>query len=196
MPWLHPSRLGPRSKRWIPMQTRIPFPARRRLAPLLAPALLAAALGCSEDAESPTAPEAAGPALAAIAALSFRQMSAGGTRAPRSRLVRPGSLGRGGGTRRPRYSRAAGSQSEQKERAGASNGIRVCMGIHLLLRGPSRLGWSHGAAAHRRLREASRTCSAVKRISSGTLRRARIGGAHGSGTWHTDCNPATTALVA
>ena len=60
------------------MQTRILFPARRRLAPLLAPALLAAALGCSEDAESPTAPEAAGPAITATAALSFRQMSAGG----------------------------------------------------------------------------------------------------------------------
>jgi alpha-tubulin suppressor-like RCC1 family protein len=72
------------------MQTRTPSPgatpgspaycrpSRRRLGPLLAPALLAAALGCSEDAESPTAPEAAGPAIAATAALSFRQVSAGG----------------------------------------------------------------------------------------------------------------------
>ena len=60
------------------MQTRIPFPARRRLAPLLAPALLAAALGCSEDAESPTGPGSAAPALTATAALSFRQVSACG----------------------------------------------------------------------------------------------------------------------
>jgi alpha-tubulin suppressor-like RCC1 family protein len=71
------------------MQSRTPFPgaalgppvyrwhAGRRLAPLLAPALLAAALGCSEDAESPTAPESAAPALAAAAPLSFRQVSAG-----------------------------------------------------------------------------------------------------------------------
>jgi alpha-tubulin suppressor-like RCC1 family protein len=49
----------------------------RRLVPVLAPALLTVALGCSEDAESPTAPESAAPALAA-AALSFRQVSAGG----------------------------------------------------------------------------------------------------------------------
>jgi len=51
----------------------------RRLASVLAPALVAAALGCGEDAQSPTAPEP-GPALATTAAqaLAFRQMSAGG----------------------------------------------------------------------------------------------------------------------
>jgi len=50
----------------------------RRLAPVLAPALVLAALGCREDAESPTAPEPE-PALAttATAALTFRQVSAG-----------------------------------------------------------------------------------------------------------------------
>ena len=49
----------------------------RTLAPLLAAGLLAA-LGCREDAESPTAPESA-PALAttAIPALAFYQVSAG-----------------------------------------------------------------------------------------------------------------------
>jgi alpha-tubulin suppressor-like RCC1 family protein len=53
----------------------------RRLAGVLAPALLLAALGCREDAESPTAPKS-GPALditPAHAALSFRQVSAGGS---------------------------------------------------------------------------------------------------------------------
>jgi alpha-tubulin suppressor-like RCC1 family protein len=68
------------------MQTRTPFPGAT-LGPsayrwpswrLLAPAFLAAALGCSEDAESPTGPGSAAPALAATAALSFRQVSAGG----------------------------------------------------------------------------------------------------------------------
>jgi alpha-tubulin suppressor-like RCC1 family protein len=50
-----------------------------RLAPVLAPAILVAGLGCREDAESPTAPEP-GPALAttASAALTFREVSAGG----------------------------------------------------------------------------------------------------------------------
>ena len=50
----------------------------RRLAPVLAPALLVAALGCREDAESPTAPEP-GPALKTTQAqtLPFRQVSAG-----------------------------------------------------------------------------------------------------------------------
>ena len=50
----------------------------RRLAPVLAPALVLAALGCREDAESPTAPEPE-PAFAttATAALTFRQVSAG-----------------------------------------------------------------------------------------------------------------------
>jgi alpha-tubulin suppressor-like RCC1 family protein len=50
----------------------------RRLAPALA-ALLVAALGCREDAESPTAPEL-GPALATTAttALAFYQVSGGG----------------------------------------------------------------------------------------------------------------------
>ena len=49
------------------------------LAPVLVPAILVAALGCREDAESPTAPEPA-PALATTAttALSFRQVSGGG----------------------------------------------------------------------------------------------------------------------
>jgi alpha-tubulin suppressor-like RCC1 family protein len=49
----------------------------RRLAPVLALALVAA-LGCREDAESPTGPEA-GPALAtgSAQALTFRQVSAG-----------------------------------------------------------------------------------------------------------------------
>jgi alpha-tubulin suppressor-like RCC1 family protein len=53
-------------------------PLSRRLVPLLAPAVLIAALGCREDAESPTAPES-GPALdiTPAAALSFRQVSAG-----------------------------------------------------------------------------------------------------------------------
>lgn len=72
------------------MRSRTPFPSAtlgppacgwpslRRLAPLLAPALLVATLGCREDAESPTGPEA-GPALdiTPAAALSFRQVSAG-----------------------------------------------------------------------------------------------------------------------
>ena len=51
----------------------------RRLAPVLAPALVVATLGCGEDAGSPTAP-APGPALdvAPALALSFRQVSAGG----------------------------------------------------------------------------------------------------------------------
>jgi alpha-tubulin suppressor-like RCC1 family protein len=50
----------------------------RRLAPVLAPILVLAALGCREDAESPTAPES-GPALAATAttALAFKQVSGG-----------------------------------------------------------------------------------------------------------------------
>jgi len=50
----------------------------RRLFPALAPAIVVAALGCREDAESPTAP-AVGPALAATAAtaLSFLQVSGG-----------------------------------------------------------------------------------------------------------------------
>jgi len=56
----------------------------RRLAPMLAAALLPVALGCREDAQSPTAPEAVSPAprpalatATAVAALSFRQVSAG-----------------------------------------------------------------------------------------------------------------------
>jgi alpha-tubulin suppressor-like RCC1 family protein len=51
----------------------------RRLASLLTPALLVAALGCREEAQSPTAPELE-PALTAGAAqaLSFRQVSTGG----------------------------------------------------------------------------------------------------------------------
>jgi alpha-tubulin suppressor-like RCC1 family protein len=50
----------------------------RRLAPVLAPALVLAVLGCREDAESPTAPEPT-PALttAATSPLVFRQVSAG-----------------------------------------------------------------------------------------------------------------------
>jgi alpha-tubulin suppressor-like RCC1 family protein len=50
----------------------------RQLAPVLAPALVLAALGCREDAESPTAPEPK-PALdiAPAQALAFRQVSAG-----------------------------------------------------------------------------------------------------------------------
>jgi alpha-tubulin suppressor-like RCC1 family protein len=50
-----------------------------RLAPLLAPAVMAAALGCREEAESPTAPEL-GPALATeqTKGLSFHDVSAGG----------------------------------------------------------------------------------------------------------------------
>jgi alpha-tubulin suppressor-like RCC1 family protein len=50
----------------------------RRLAPLLGPALVVAALGCGEEAESPTAPVPE-PALdiTPAAALSFRQVSAG-----------------------------------------------------------------------------------------------------------------------
>src|SRR5207253_2020346 len=56
----------------------------RGLAPVLAVALLPAAEGCREDAQSPTAPEAVSPAprpalatATAVAALSFRQVSAG-----------------------------------------------------------------------------------------------------------------------
>jgi alpha-tubulin suppressor-like RCC1 family protein len=51
----------------------------RRLAPVVASALLVPALGCREDAESPTAPEPE-PALdiTPAHALSFRQVSAGG----------------------------------------------------------------------------------------------------------------------
>jgi alpha-tubulin suppressor-like RCC1 family protein len=50
----------------------------RRLAPVLAPALMVAGLGCREDAESPTGP-ASGPALdiAPAQVLSFRQVSTG-----------------------------------------------------------------------------------------------------------------------
>lgn len=50
-----------------------------RLAPVLASAVVLAALGCREEAESPMAPEAE-PAIAATAAtaLTFRQVSAGG----------------------------------------------------------------------------------------------------------------------
>ena len=61
--------LGPPASGW---------PSLRRLAPLLAPALLVAALGCREDAESPTAP-APTPALATSSTqvLAFRQVSAG-----------------------------------------------------------------------------------------------------------------------
>lgn len=54
-------------------------PAPRRLVPLIAPVILAAALGCREDAQSPTAP-AREPALgtgAAVQALTFTQVSAG-----------------------------------------------------------------------------------------------------------------------
>ena len=55
------------------------WPSLRRLAPLLAPALLLAALGCREDAESPTAPEATAPlATSATQALAFWQVSGGG----------------------------------------------------------------------------------------------------------------------
>jgi alpha-tubulin suppressor-like RCC1 family protein len=59
----------------IPVACTLP-----RLAPVLAPALLVALVGCREDAESPTAPEPP-PALdiTPAAALSFRQVSAGGT---------------------------------------------------------------------------------------------------------------------
>ena len=51
----------------------------RRLARVLAPPLMVAALGCREDSESPTAPEP-GPALDITPAhvLSFSQVSAGG----------------------------------------------------------------------------------------------------------------------
>jgi hypothetical protein len=50
----------------------------RRLAPMLAPAFLVAALGCREDAGSPTSPEL-GPTLESTpaVALSFRQVSPG-----------------------------------------------------------------------------------------------------------------------
>jgi hypothetical protein len=50
----------------------------RRLAPVLAPAFMMAALGCREDAQSPTGP-APEPALdiTPAQALSFRQVSAG-----------------------------------------------------------------------------------------------------------------------
>src|SRR6266508_3392051 len=50
-----------------------------RFAPVLVQAILVAALGCREDAESPTAPEP-GPALKTTQAqaLSFRQVSTGG----------------------------------------------------------------------------------------------------------------------
>jgi alpha-tubulin suppressor-like RCC1 family protein len=52
----------------------------RRLVPVLAPALMVVALGCREDAESPTAP-APEPALdiTPAHALSFRQISGGGS---------------------------------------------------------------------------------------------------------------------
>jgi hypothetical protein len=49
-----------------------------RLAPVLTQAVLVAALGCGEDAQSPTPPNPT-PTLAATSApLSFRQVSAGG----------------------------------------------------------------------------------------------------------------------
>ena len=54
-------------------------PPLRRLALLLAPALLVTALGCREDAQAPTAPEVIPPVNAsATGALAFRQLSAGG----------------------------------------------------------------------------------------------------------------------
>jgi alpha-tubulin suppressor-like RCC1 family protein len=58
--------------------TRITHTLTRRLALLLGPVLVAAALGCREDARSPTAPEL-GPALdiGAAQALALRQVSAG-----------------------------------------------------------------------------------------------------------------------
>jgi alpha-tubulin suppressor-like RCC1 family protein len=51
----------------------------RRFSPILAMVLVAVALGCREDAESPVAPDQPTPALAPTAAqvLSFRQVSAG-----------------------------------------------------------------------------------------------------------------------
>jgi hypothetical protein len=50
----------------------------RRFSPIVTLALVAAALGCREDAESPVAPDQPTPALATTAAqvLSFRQVSA------------------------------------------------------------------------------------------------------------------------
>jgi alpha-tubulin suppressor-like RCC1 family protein len=50
----------------------------RTLAPILAAGLLIAALGCREDAESPTAPEPAPELATTAAALAFYQVSAGG----------------------------------------------------------------------------------------------------------------------
>jgi alpha-tubulin suppressor-like RCC1 family protein len=74
------------------MRSRTPFPSAalgsptsgspslRRLAPLLAPALVVAALGCGEDAQSPTAPEVTAPLAtsATAAAPAFQQVSSGG----------------------------------------------------------------------------------------------------------------------
>jgi alpha-tubulin suppressor-like RCC1 family protein len=59
--------------------TRLRYALGRRLASALAPILVAAALGCREDAESPSAP-ATEPALAttAASALAFRQISTNG----------------------------------------------------------------------------------------------------------------------
>jgi alpha-tubulin suppressor-like RCC1 family protein len=58
--------------------THIACTFTRRLAPVLAPAFLLAALSCREDTESPAAPEA-GPTLdvTPTQALAFRQVSAG-----------------------------------------------------------------------------------------------------------------------
>jgi alpha-tubulin suppressor-like RCC1 family protein len=59
----------------------LPAPPRqftRRLAPLLVPALVVAALGCREDVESPTAPAPGlAPDIAPAHALAFRQVSEG-----------------------------------------------------------------------------------------------------------------------
>src|SRR5436190_17598096 len=73
-------------RRMIPMRSRSLFggclPSGRlpcRLASMLAPAFLAVALGCGEDAQSPAGPDG-GPALAtaaAVATLPFLQVSAG-----------------------------------------------------------------------------------------------------------------------
>jgi len=108
-----------------------PGHARFRLVPLLSLALMLAALGCGEDAQSPTAPEL-GPALAVkqAGALSFRQVSAGWVHACGVTWDHQtycwgsnfaGQLGDGTTTDRPRPVLVAGGLQFREVSAGAQS---------------------------------------------------------------------------
>jgi alpha-tubulin suppressor-like RCC1 family protein len=127
----------------------------RRLAPLLAPAVLIAALGCHEDAESPTAPEA-GAALDIIPAhaLSFRQVSAGGTftcgvtTANRAYCWGTGWLGNGQFSQSLRPVAVAGGLSFRQVSAGWGHNLRgdhrrqsLLLGTQRRRRARRRHGW-------------------------------------------------------